>query len=70
MQIILEVINLRINLVALDAEFSERAGQSREVREPSNVVVGQGSLETIHEFRLRPVSTRSLGIELRFQRRE
>jgi hypothetical protein len=69
-QIVLEVVNLRIDLVALDTEFGERTGWSREIREPVNVVVSQSGFETIHEFRLRPVCMESLGVELRFQRRE
>jgi hypothetical protein len=69
-QVVLEIVNLRINLMALDPEFRKSTGRSREVREPADVVVSQGSLETIHEFRFGPVSAESLGVELWLQRCE
>jgi hypothetical protein len=63
-QVILEIINLHINLVILSPKLSEHTSWFGEVEELMDVIVSQGSLETIHELNIRPVYTRNLGVEL------
>jgi hypothetical protein len=64
----LKIINLCIDLVTLSLEFQECASWFWKVQEVTDVIVGQGSLETIHELNIKPVSTRSPSVELQFQR--
>jgi hypothetical protein len=63
-QVVLEIINLRVDLVALDPKFYECASQYRKVGEPADVVVSQGCLEIIYKLGFRPVDIRSPGVEL------
>jgi hypothetical protein len=67
-QIILKVVDLHVDLMILSPKFCKHDSRLREVQEPTNVVISQGGLETIHEFDFRPVGTRSSSVELRFQR--